>query len=291
MNPSTLTLNEAIRKAAEKLAESGITTARLDAELLLAHILKKDRTWIFTHLYDALDPENDKAFQELLERRTLREPFQYIIGKQEFWGLEFMVTPDVLIPRPETELVVEAAIEAVAGVAGPRLIDVCTGSGCIAISLAAEVAALRIFATDRSDPALAVARQNARMHRVTDRIRFVEGDLFEPLQEMDLHGGIDVITANPPYIPTGDRQALQPEVRDFEPGMALFAGVSGSEIQQRIIQGAPDFLKKHGKLIMEMGIGQAETLSSMAEATGRYERPQILKDLAGIDRTITLQRK
>lgn len=282
---------EAIIKATDKLSASGIAAARLDAELLLSHVLQKDRTWVFTHAHDGLDAGSDKQFQQLVLRRSRREPLQYILGGQEFRGLEFKVTPEVLVPRPETELVVESAITFLKSIPHPAIIDLCTGSGCIAVSLTKEIETARVFATDLSDRALIVARENARNHGVTERIRFFEGDLFSPLKELDLRGRIDVITANPPYIQSADLPELQPEVRDYEPHVALIAGPEGTEIHERIITEAFAFLKKGGALIMEMGIGQSATLIAMAEAAGEYGKPETRKDLAGIDRVIIIQKK
>jgi release factor glutamine methyltransferase len=287
-----LTVAEAIYQAAQKLSRAGIANARLDAEVLLSYLLKKDRAWLITHNNDSLDNENHKIFEGAIDRRSRREPLQYIIGKQEFWGLEFTVTPDVLIPRPETELVVESAIKILRSSDGQTtIVDLCTGSGCIAISLAKELGDTRIFAVDTSNQALAVSRGNARKHGVSDRIRFLEGDLFEPLGELDLRGRVDVITANPPYIRSDDLPRLQPEVRDYEPEIALRAGPDGTEVQHRIVENAPGFLKKNGVLIMEMGMGQAEALKTMAENTGSYTAIEILKDLAGIERVIVAHKK
>ncbi len=285
-----LTLAEALYLAAQKLTGAGISTARLDAELLLSHVLRKDRTWLFTHIQGRLDPPSESFFQELIGRRAGREPLQYILGQQEFWGLTFKVTPDVLIPRPETELVVETALGSLKTASRPTIIDLCTGSGCIAVSLAKELRSPRIFATDISERALAVARQNARLHGVTEQIRFFGGDLFRPLEELDILEQADVITANPPYIETAALGSLQPEVRDFEPELALIAGSKGTEVHEVIIRQARSFLKKNGRLIMEMGIGQADALIAGANAAGAYSAPQILKDLAGIDRVIILKR-
>ena len=221
-----------------------------------------------------------------------REPLQYIIGRQEFWGLDFIVTPDVLIPRPETELLVETAVEIVKGSSARATIaDLCTGSGCVAISLATAIEDARIFATDMSVQALAVARENARTHGVSDRIRFIDGNLFQPLERLGLRDQVDVITANPPYIRSGDLPMLQAEVKDYEPEIALIAGLEGTEIQKKIIDKAFAFLKKQGALIMEMGLGQAETLKRMVDRTGAYNKSEILKDLAGIDRVIVVRKK
>jgi release factor glutamine methyltransferase len=171
------------------------------------------------------------------------------------------------------------------------IVDLCTGSGCIAVSLAKELGNTRIFAADTSSQALAVARENAQRHGVSDRIRFLEGDLYAPLEELAIRGLVDVITANPPYIRSGDLPMLQPEVRDYEPELALMAGTEGTEVQQKIIESASDLLKKHGTLIMEMGMGQAEILKRMVDETGTYDKPEILKDLAGIDRVLVVKRK
>jgi release factor glutamine methyltransferase len=287
-----MTIAEAILYASGKLTAAGIPTARLDAEVLLSDILKKDRVWLIAHDNDTLAGAGQTLFEDAINRRSRREPLQYITGKQEFWGLDFQVTPDVLIPRPETELIVERAIGFVKKAGSqPTILDLCTGSGCIAISLAKELGDTRIFAVDTSSRALAVARGNARKHGVSDRIRFLEGDLFEPLGELDLRGRVDVITANPPYIRSDDLPRLQPEVRDYEPEIALRAGPDGTEIQHRIVENAPGFLKKNGVLIMEMGMGQAPALKTMVENTGSYAAIEIFKDLAGIERVIVAHKK
>lgn len=287
-----MTIAEAIYQAAQKLSGSGISDARLDAEVLLSHVIKKDRVWLITHSKDELDCGPVEFFESHIDRRARREPLQYIIGRQEFWRLEFTVSPDVLIPRPETELVVEAAIKTIRAKGGQTtIVDLCTGSGCIAVSLAKELVDTRIFAVDTSSQALAVARGNAQRHGVSDRIRFLEGDLYAPLEELDVRGRVDVITANPPYIRSGDLPMLQPEVRDYEPELALIAGTEGTEVQQEIIGRASDFLGKRGTLILEMGMGQAQTLQRMVDEAGTYDKPEILKDLAGIDRVLVVRKK
>ena len=286
-----VTLAEAINRAATTLSDRGISNARLDAELLLRHVLGKDRAWVLAHIQDNLGAEHQKAFDHLASRREKREPLQYITGTQEFWGLDFIVTPVVLIPRPETELIIESSLKASSGTASPLIIDLCTGSGCIAVSLAKELPASRVLATDRSKNALDVARGNARKHQVSDRIRFFHGDLFEPLEELDIRRKIDIIASNPPYVPEGLLHMLQPEVRDHEPELALVAGPEGTEIHRRIIDTAPDYLRSHGSLVMEMGIGQAEKVGQMIIASGAFHAPEILKDLAGIERVIVARKK
>lgn len=286
-----VTIIEAIHNAANRLSAAGIINARLDSEVLLAHIIQKDRVWLITHRDDVLDDNHQRDFAEAIQRRTGREPLQHIIGNQEFWGLEFIVTPDVLIPRPETELIIEATLAIVQDRNRPvRIIDLCTGSGCIAVSLAKELTAARVIATDASEKALAVARENSRRHGVSERIRFLPGDLFGPLEELDLRGQIDILVSNPPYVQAGDLSTLQPEVRDYEPRMALIAGPEGTEIAMRIIRNAPEYLKQNGALIMEMGMGQSGTLTRMIEATGTYAKPELLKDLAGIERVIVAKK-
>ncbi len=286
-----LTIIETINKATNLLSAAGISNARRDAEVLLAHIIWKDRVWLITHRDDVLGDQGRRDFDEAIRRRTKREPLQYLIGNQEFWGLEFTVTPDVLIPRPETELIIDAALAIVQDRNGRvSIIDLCTGSGCIAVSLAKELAAAHVIATDASERALAVARENARNHGVADRIRYLAGDLFVPLEELDIRGQIDIIVSNPPYVRAGDLPALQPEVKDYEPLMALVAGPEGTEIAAKISRIAHMYLKKNGALILEMGLGQATTLTRMIEATGAYGKPEILKDLAGIDRVIVARK-
>jgi release factor glutamine methyltransferase len=284
------TIAQTIAATAARLSSHGVQNARLDAEVLLCHVLTRDRAWLLAHMQDRLDDQAARHLERIVDRRAVREPLQYITGRQEFWGLEFVVTPDVLIPRPETELVVEAAIRALRNLPSPLLVDLCTGSGCIAVSIAKELKSSRIFAVDQSEEALAVARKNSAAHDVSGRIRFLAGNLFQPIQELDIQGKVDVITANPPYIPSRDLPSLQPEVRDFEPEMALIAGTEGTEIHERIIKEAPLFLKKGGSLIMEMGVGQAERLIAVAETSGVFTTPEIQKDLAGIDRIIILQK-
>ncbi len=287
-----MTLIEAINRAASQLAAAGVSTARFDAEVLLRHAINRDRAWLLAHMQEELADDPRKTFEQAVERRGRREPLQYITGRQEFWGIEFLVTPDVLIPRPETELIIESVLSAEEHREKPlNIIDLCTGSGCIAVSLAKELQTARIMAIDKSSKALSVARENALRHDVADRVRFLEGDLFEPLEALDIHGQADIIVSNPPYVPSGDQRTLQPEVGAYEPAMALFAGPDGTEIHRKIIDAAPRFLKTCGVLIMEMGLGQADMLVKMVRQAGAYDPPEILKDLAGIDRVIVTRKK
>lgn len=286
-----MTIREAVHNAEAKLISAGVANARLDAEVLIAHILNKNRAWVVTHVFDVLDEEANREYEAACDRRTRREPLQYILGMQEFWGLEFRVTPDVLIPRPETELVVESAL-AIAKSLGRQttIVDLGTGSGCIAISLAKELPSAYFFAIDASEKALVIARDNSARHNVSERIRFLRGDLLEPLAETNVRGQIDILVSNPPYVRSGDRCSLQSEVRDYEPEAALFPGPCGTEMHQRIIAAAPDYLRRHGALIMEMGMGQAGVLREMFSASGEYTAPVFFKDLAGIERVVTARK-
>jgi release factor glutamine methyltransferase len=287
-----MTLAEALNNAATMFTAAGISTARLDAEVLLRHTLNRDRAWLLAHFHDRLDDKLRGIFERAVERRVQREPLQYITGKQEFWGLEFAVSPEVLIPRPETELIIETVLNSVRDKAQAyNLVDLCTGSGCIAVVLASELSEARVIATDKSPGALAVARENARTHNVLDRILFFEGDLTAPLDSLDIDGQVDIIVSNPPYVRSGDYPALQPEVRDYEPGLALFAGPEGTEVHERIINAAIRYLKSNGLLIIEMGIGQAEALAVRVKENGKYRSFEILRDLAGIERVMAARRK
>ena len=287
-----MTLAEAINNAATRFTAAGIGTPRLDAEVLLRHALNRDRAWLLAHIHDRLDEELHGIFEQAVERRAKREPLQYITGKQEFWGLEFVVSPEVLIPRPETELIIETVLNSLHDRdKACTLVDLCTGSGCIAVVLASELPMARVIATDKSPGALAVARENASSHDVLDRILFIEGDLTAPMESLDINGQVDIIVSNPPYVRSSDYAALQPEVKDYEPALALFGGPEGTDVHQRIINAAARYLKSNGLLIMEMGIGQAETLANNLKEDGRYRSLEILRDLARIERVIAARRK
>ena len=288
----SMTLAEAINNAATRFTAAGIGTPRLDAEVLLRHALNRDRAWLLAHIHDRLDEELHGIFEQAVERRAKREPLQYITGKQEFWGLEFVVSPEVLIPRPETELIIETVLNSLHDRdKACTLVDLCTGSGCIAVVLASELPMARVIATDKSPGALAVARENASSHDVLDRILFIEGDLTAPMESLDINGQVDIIVSNPPYVRSSDYAALQPEVKDYEPALALFGGPEGTDVHQRIINAAARYLKSNGLLIMEMGIGQAETLANNLKEDGRYRSLEILRDLARIERVIAARRK
>jgi release factor glutamine methyltransferase len=251
--------------------------ARADAELLLMHLLQRDRAWIMAHSSDDLGFDHWKPFYELLQRRYRGEPIQYIAGEAEFYGLTFRVTPDVLIPRPETEHTVEKVIELAAGFAAPRIVDVGTGSGCIAVALRHHLPQARITAVDLSSAALAVAEENARRNEAV--IRFLEGDLLAPVAAERF----EFVVSNPPYVPLADRDSLAVEVRDHEPALALFAGDDGLDIYRRLIPQAFACLVSGGFIALEIGYGQSEAIAEVLAAAG-FGQIEFIPDLQGIPR-------
>jgi release factor glutamine methyltransferase len=225
----------------------------------------------------------------LIARRAAREPLQYLLGTQEFCGLDFQVTPAVLIPRPETELLVQEVIRLGTLKPGSIVVDVGTGSGCVAVTLATILRDVRIVAIDRSPAALAVARANAAKHGVADQIEWLEGDLFSPLSERYARR-VDVIVSNPPYIAEANWAGLQPEVRLFEPRMALVSGPRGTEFHERLLREAQPFLTAGGSLMMEIGQGQASVVRRIAERVGGYGPLRTVEDAAGIERIVIASR-
>lgn len=280
-------IRDALAEATERLRGAQIDEARREATSLLAHALGRDRAYLFAHAEETIPPSTLESFRALLARRASGEPLQYITGRQEFWGLEFAVTPDVLIPRPETELIVEAALAAVPD----RPITICdvgTGSGCIAVALLKEVARARAVGLDLSPAALRVAARNARRHDVADRLLLVASDCFAALDEK--RARFDLIVANPPYVAERDLPGLQREVRDFEPRLALTAGRDEFGVIRRLLRDAPRFLTASGQLIFEIGFGQARTVHRLIDARC-WELLDIKCDLQGIPRTVCLRRR
>lgn len=284
-------IREALSLAAKALAKAGVSDPLAEAEYLLTHILKCSRPELFLKTGRAFTGDEAAAFTAAIERRKKREPAQYIAGDVEFRSHTIKVTRATLIPRPETELVVDEALEA-AGAIGSNavIVDLCTGSGCIAVSVAGELAGSRVYATDISWAALEVARENAVLNGVAGRVEFFEGDLFAPLP-CGLKGAVDIIISNPPYVSLSEMEGLAPEVRDFEPGTALFGGVDGLDFLRRIIAQAPGYLKKGGRLIMEIGYSQSEKVKEMAEKDGRFEAVALRKDYSGIERIFSARLK
>lgn len=278
----------------ELVEESSARILRRDAEQILVHVAGRDRAWLLAHPEAQLPPTEASRFRALVSRREAHEPLQYLTGEQEFFGMNLRVTRDVLIPRPETELLVaavlawvqeaSAAVEVAAGSRRTmRLVDVGTGSGAIALALAGARPDAEIWALDLSDAALKVARSNAERLGLADRIRFLRSDLLTAVLAGEaVPGCLDVVVSNPPYVPASDAPGMQPEVRDFEPHLALFAGEDGLEVYRRLIPEAMRALRSGGLLAMEFGFGQKEALGRLLSG---WSDVRFLDDYAGIPRT------
>lgn len=276
-----LSLQQVLAHGTSKLA--GITAQpRRDAELLLLRLLQCDRAFLLTHPDATLTQEQAALYDEWLRRRAAHEPIQYILGEQEFFGLTFAVTPDVLIPRPETEHLVEALLARARHDQLLRIADIGTGSGAIAVSLAAALPQAQVTALDISAAALAVAKRNAETHRVAGRIRFLESDLLGAVAGEKF----DAIVSNPPYVAEKDRASLESQVRDYEPAGALFAGASGLEVYERLVPQAREALKSGGWLLLEIGQGQRDALALLL--SGWYN-VSFIDDLQGIPRVACAQ--
>lgn len=272
--------------SAEYLKNKGVETGRLDAEWLLAAALGVDRLQLYLKYDRPLRSEEREAFKPLLRRRAGREPLQYIIGRTGFRELELKTDPRVLIPRPETEVLVQEVLDW-ASAGAESVWDMGTGAGAVALSLAAEGTWTRVVATDVSPEALSVAADNAERYDLGGHVEFREGSLFEPLEEGER---FDVIVSNPPYIAEGEKGELQPEVRDWEPPEALFAGEDGLDVIRELVAGAPKHLLSGGLLALECGLGQAEGIAADVQATGAFGAVRIRADLTGRPRFVTAER-
>lgn len=275
---------EVLRKSAEILSASGVAEPRREAASLLAFAIGKDKTFLVAHSEYNVSGNEKALFDEFVRRRAAREPFQYITGRQEFYGLDFIVTPDVLIPRPETELIVENALEIQRRMTNPVFCEVGVGSGCISVSILHELEKARAVGLEISETAIAVARKNAEKHNVSARLELLVSDVFSRLQSEKF----DLIVSNPPYIPVEEVKTLQAEVGGFEPLTALTDGGDGFSIIETIIETAPQRLKKNGFLLMEVGFGQAAKVSEMFEPK-LWRTVEFLPDLQGIARTVKAQ--
>jgi release factor glutamine methyltransferase len=257
--------------------------ARRDAELLLMHTLERSRAWLIAHAEEELSGSLAAAYTALVSLRRKGEPIQYITGEAEFYGLPFLVTRDVLIPRPETEHLVEKALELAGRVVSPRIVDVGTGSGAIAVALAHKLPCVQIAAIDISSRALAVAEENAKRNGVA--VRFLLGDLLAPVAGERF----EIIVSNPPYVPTADRATLSVEVREYEPALALFAGGDGLDVYRRLIPAAFDALTPGGFVALEIGYGQSTAVEALLASAG-FEQILFVPDLQGIPRVACAQR-
>jgi release factor glutamine methyltransferase len=283
-----VTIHTRVAAGRQRLRVAGIAPveADLDARLLAEHVLGWTNERFLT---DAGDPEPEDfepRYERLLERRAAREPFAYIVGHREFWDLTFEVNPDVLIPRPSTEFIVEAALELFPIRSAPLAVaDICTGCGCVAIAFAHERPDATVIATDISDVALDVARRNGVRLGVADRVTFKRGDLLEGVS-----GPLDAVLANPPYVVERSRPALQPEVRDHEPSLALFGGSDGLGLITRLVAEAPSRLRSGGYLVFEFGLGQDVEIEALLSAAPELTLVDVRRDLQGIARTAVARR-
>lgn len=282
-----MTIDEAIERAAERLREAGVPTPEQDAELLLRHVLGCDRARLIAEGRSPLPSEAAGHFDTLVSGRAARRPLQHLVGTQAFWKHEFLVTKDVLIPRPETELVVEESLRLLLGHDRPFVVDVGTGSGCIALSLAAERPDAEVHAIDISPAALAVARANADRLALAGRVLFHEGDLLEPVTA--LRGRVDLVVSNPPYVDSASRPGLGPEVRDGDPALALFPPDEPYSLYRRLAAGASPLLRPGGGLIVEVGAGMATEVERIVGGAG-FVVSKVRPDLQGILRVLVALR-
>jgi len=306
-NTSALDVRAALKEGMARLRAAEVPSHTLATELLLMHALGRDRTWLYTHPEASLDVANAEKYLALIARRAAGEPTQYLTGKQEFWGLEFEVTPAVLIPRPETEHVMEVALARLGargfkihldtGMAREKLrvADVGTGSGCLAVALAWELPHAEVFATDISAPALEVAGRNAARHNVADRVHFLRTNLLDGLgdespTEIGKLPSFDLIVSNPPYVGRDDASQLQREVRDYEPHAALFGGSTGVEMYARLIEEAGRLLRPGGILVLELGYNSAEHVRVIFAGQNCWTNIAFTNDLAGVPRVAAADR-
>lgn len=289
------TLGDLLAEGEARLASCGIERPRLEAEVLMAHALGVDRGRLALLLAGGhgappgggvIDVPAAVTFRRTVKRRGLREPLAYITGHREFWSLDFEVTPAVLIPRPETEILVQEAVSTLPH--GPALIvEVGAGSGAVAVALAVERPAAFVVGIDSSAQAIAVARRNIARHGVGARVRLVRGDLLSPLHRRDAcDTGHRMVVSNPPYVGTGERETLMPEVRDWEPAEALYAGASGMEVIERLVPQAAEFLAPNGWLLLESAASRAGDVVRLLESSGLWQEVSVRDDYSGLPRVI-----
>ena len=282
-----MTVGDALRLASQRLGVAGIPDAKWDAELLLRHVLQWDRAALLSRDATDLTAEQEARFFALVAEREGRRPLQHLAGTQAFYGRDFLVTPDVLIPRPETELLVETALELLSGQAAPVIVDVGTGSGCIALTLAAEIPSAEVHGGDISHAALDVCRDNARRLGVESRVHLYRADLLAPVA--DLAGSVHLVVMNPPYVHPSDISGLAPEVRDHEPRQALVPVPDAADLYGRLAAGARRLLRPGGILLVEIGQGMADQVTTICESAGlRVDR--VIPDLNGIPRVVVALR-
>jgi len=282
-----VSIHRRVSAARERLREAGISHAELDARLLAQHVLGWTTERFLTEAQSGEPDGFAKDYESLIARRATREPLAYIVGTREFWGLDFEVSPAVLIPRPATELIVEGVLDRFPDRhARLRIADVCTGCGCVAVAIARERPDASIVATDISPDALTVARRNAARHAVADRVTFRHCDLLD-----GVGGPLDAVVANPPYVIDHTARALQPEVRDHEPAVALFGGADGLGLVTRLVADAPLLLRPGGLLVFEFGFGQDVEVETLLATAPDLTLVDVRRDLDGIARTAVAQKR
>jgi len=285
-NKNVWRIDTILKWTRQYFGEKGVENPRLDAEVLLSHVLQKDRLYLYVHFDQPLEERELATFREAVKKRASRLPVAYITGSKEFMGLDFQVTPAVLIPRPDTEILVETALNLLAAVERPEILDIGTGSGAICISMLVNLPEAKGTTIDISSKAIAVARGNADKHQVAERLSFCQGDLFGPVSGRKFHA----ILSNPPYIPAADIAGLTPEVQQ-EPSLALDGGKDGLDFYRRIIEEGRNYLATGGFIAMEVGIDQAQVVAAIAEATDFFKVSGIVKDYGGIERVVVLTEK
>ncbi len=284
----TWTIQKLLNWVTEYLAAKGIESARLSAELLLSHALGIKRIELYTQFDKQVPQQQLDKLHSLVKRAGLHEPVAYLTGKTEFYSLELDITADCLIPRPETELLVQRAIEFLRTRSGIQYVcDLCTGSGCIAVAIATNFPDARVTATDISAAALAVAARNVEKHRLKEHIQLLCGDLFEPvIQQLDVNQ-FDLIVCNPPYVSAAEYEILDKNVKEYEPESALLAGADGMDVYRRIIKKVDEFLKPGAALMLEIGYAQGPAVRDLLEQTGAFVEINIEKDPHDNDRVVT----
>lgn len=285
------TIKSLLQEGIEILNEGDFKTPLLDAQLILCYTLNVDKLYIYTHRDDKVSDEAVDKFFEFINRRKEGYPIQYIIGRQEFMGLNFNVAEGVLVPRPDTEILVEKVIEIVNNSflkdkKRVNIVDIGTGSGAIALSLAYYLKNAFVYSIDISKKALEVAVKNCKKFEVQDRVLFLEGDLFKPLSTLNVENNIDIIVSNPPYIPTDEIEELQIEVSKYEPRIALDGGKDGLDYYREIVKGLSKYLTNHGVVAFEIGYNQGQDVKKFLEDSGLFKKIEIIKDLAGHDRVV-----
>jgi len=289
-----MTLLELLNWSTHCLRDHQVENPRLNAELLLAKSVNLSREGLYAHLHRASEEEEKEKLERFVKKRVAGEPLQYILGYQEFWSIPFKVDPRVLIPRPETELLVEQSLFILRKVClerSPRVLEIGTGSGAIAISLATEASDLLVVATDISGEALFLARENARSAGVLSRIQFVHGDLFGPFRRMQGREPFDLILSNPPYVRLSEIQNLPTEIRTYEPLVALNGGEDGMAFYRDILLQTAFYVRRGGWVLLEVGEGQGKAVSAMIEEEGSFLPPERIRDFSGIERVVKVQRK